>query len=43
VAPGIRHIDVALDGSSLMAAGRWGVARHDASGWQVLIGGTAPR
>lgn len=43
VSPGIHHIDVAPDGSCLVAAGRWGAARYDGSRWQVLVGGTAPR
>ncbi len=43
VSPGIQHLDVAPDGSCLVAAGRWGATRHDASGWQVLVGGTEPQ
>ena len=42
VSPGIHHLDVAPDGSCLVAAGRWGAALHDGARWRVLFGGTAP-
>lgn len=43
VSPGIHHLDVSPDGSCFVAAGRWGAARYDRAGWQVLFGGTMPR
>lgn len=42
VSPGIQHLDVAPDGSCLVAAGRWGAALHDGTRWRTLFGATAP-
>ncbi len=40
--PGLQHLDVAADGSCLLAAGRGGAALYDGRSWRALFGRAAP-